>query len=99
MPILRLSVFVVLFLFTFGSGVFGQQPEIIDQVVAKVGGEIILLSDIESQFALMKSEQGSLPEEARCLILDNLMTQKLLLNQARIDSIEVGDEEVMAIID
>jgi len=94
MPILRLSVFVVLFLFTFGSGVFGQQPEIIDQVVAKVGGEIILLSDIESQFALMKSEQGSLPEEARCLILDNLMTQKLLLNQARIDSIEVGDEEV-----
>ena len=72
----------------------GQQSEIIDQVVAKVGGEIILLSDLESQFALMESEQGPMPEEARCYILDNIMTQKLMLNQARIDSVEVGDEEV-----
>lgn len=72
----------------------GQQSEIIDQVVAKVGGEIILLSDLESQFALLQSEQGPMPEQTRCLILDNLMTQKLMLNQARIDSIEVGDEEV-----
>ncbi|MBI1225246.1 MAG: peptidylprolyl isomerase [Bacteroidetes bacterium] len=71
------------------------QREVIDKVVANVGGEYILLSELEEQIALIADKQGGkLPPDARCLMLDNLLTQKLLVNQAKIDSVEVKDEEV-----
>lgn len=70
------------------------QRTIIDKVVATVGGELVLLSEIEEQFALMEAQEGGLPEGARCNILDNLLVSKLLLNQAKLDSIEVSDDEV-----
>lgn len=83
----------------FVSNVFGQNREIIDQVIAKVGSEIILLSDIEEQYALMQAQQGISDPNARCLILDQLLAQRLMLNQARLDSLVVTDEEVQAQLD
>lgn len=70
------------------------QRAVIDKVVATVGSEVILLSEVEEQYALLKAQRPNTPTEARCNILDNLLTVKLLVNQARLDSIEVSDEEV-----
>lgn len=70
------------------------QPEIIDKVVATVGGELVLLSEVEEQHALMQAQNGVVGPDARCNILDNIMISKLLLNQAKLDSIEVSDDEV-----
>ncbi|RMF31311.1 MAG: peptidylprolyl isomerase [Bacteroidetes bacterium] len=81
-------------LFLLLSGTLCAQQEIIDKVVANVGGEILLLSEVEEQFALMSAQQGALPPEARCAIVDQLLAQKLLVNQAKLDSVEVSDEEV-----
>jgi len=67
---------------------------VIDRVVATVGGEIILLSEVQEQFAYVQKEQPTLPEEFRCNVLQNLIVQKLLVNQAKLDSVEVKDEEV-----
>ncbi|MBR9923119.1 MAG: peptidylprolyl isomerase [Bacteroidetes bacterium] len=76
------------------------QSEVIDKVVAQVGGELILLSEIEEQYSLLSQQQGSqLPEDARCFILDGILAQKLLVNQAKIDSVLVTDEEVEAQLD
>jgi peptidyl-prolyl cis-trans isomerase SurA len=75
------------------------QREVIDKVVATVGGELILLSEIEEQRALMASQQENLPPNVRCNIMDQVMSTKLLLNQAKLDSIVVGDEEVEAQLD
>lgn len=73
------------------------QREIIDKVIANVGGEYVLLSELEEQLALIRERQGGkLPPNVRCLMLDNLLTQKLLINQAKIDSVLVADEEVEA---
>jgi peptidyl-prolyl cis-trans isomerase SurA len=77
---------------------FGQR-EVIDKVVATVGGELVLLSEIEEQLALMEAQSGVLPENARCNIADQIMASKLLLNQSKLDSIEVSDEEVEAQLD
>ena len=77
------------------ASAFGQQ-EVLDKVIAKVGSEYVLLSELEEQFALLKDQQGTLPPTARCFILDNLLTNKLLINQAKLDSVEVADEEVEA---
>jgi len=74
---------------------FAQSDKaVIDRVVATVGGEIILLSEVQEQFAYAKQQQATLPEEYRCVVLQNLVVQKLLVNQAKLDSVEVKDEEV-----
>jgi len=65
-------------------------------VIAHVGGEFVLLSELEEQYALLAERQGKIPQDARCYILDNIMTQKLLVNQAKLDSVVVSDEEVEA---
>ncbi len=75
----------------------GAQAQVIDKVIATVGDELVLLSEIEEQYSLMQSNNsGEMPEGARCSILDGILTNKLLLNQARLDSVEVADEEVEA---
>ena len=82
-------------LFTALLSIVGYaQEEIIDKVVATVGSEIVLLSELEEQRALIQAQQGGLPEGARCGILDQLMANKLLVNQAKLDSLEVTDQEV-----
>jgi peptidyl-prolyl cis-trans isomerase SurA len=83
-----------LLLLTVSVGL-GAQSTVIDQVIARVGGEYILLSDLEEQFALAASQSNEeLPAEARCQMLDQLLVGKLLLNQSKLDSIEVTDAEV-----
>ncbi|MCB0588184.1 MAG: peptidylprolyl isomerase, partial [Phaeodactylibacter sp.] len=82
----------------FGPGCLAQR-EVIDKVVATIGGELVLLSEVEEQHALMEAQSGVLPEGARCNIMDQLMASKLLINQAKLDSIEVSDEEVEAQLD
>jgi peptidyl-prolyl cis-trans isomerase SurA len=71
------------------------QKELLDKIVCTVGGETILLSEVEDQFSYMKSQKGeTIPPEARCLIMDNLMLNALLINQSKVDSVLVSDEEV-----
>jgi peptidyl-prolyl cis-trans isomerase SurA len=72
------------------------QKEVIDKVIAHVGSEIVLLSELEEQYSLVSEKNAGLPPDARCLILDNILTSKLLINQAKLDSIEVTEAEVEA---
>ncbi len=70
------------------------QSAVIDKVVAMVGGEIVLLSEVEEQYSLMRSQNPTVPAEARCNVIDQLLVNKLLLNQAKLDSVEVSEVEV-----
>lgn len=88
------QIIVVLVLALMCGQSLWAQKEVIDKVVAIVGSELVLLSDIEEQRALMEAQNGALPENARCLILDNMLSTNLLLNQAKLDSVVVTDEEV-----
>lgn len=89
-----------LLLLLLPMGLFAQNDKaVIDRVVATVGGEIILLSEVQEQYAYAKKDQPDLPEEYQCAVLQNLIVQKLLVNQAKLDSIEVKDEEVETQID
>ena len=54
----------------------------------------MLLSEVEEQISLMAARSGVLPEGARCAVMDQLLANKLLINQAKLDSIEVSEEEV-----
>ena len=67
-----------------------QRPQtILDEVVAVVGKNIILQSDIETQYLQYRMQgyiEGS-SSTIKCNILREVIFQKLLLNQADIDSI------------
>lgn len=86
---------LLFFFLCLSANIFAQR-EIIEQVIAHVGSEIVMLSELEEQHALLSERQGNLPPDARCFILDQILTTKLLVNQAKLDSIIVGDEEVEA---
>ncbi len=72
------------------------QRLLLDKIVAKVGGETVLLSEVEEQYALITSQNPKVPQDLRCEIMDNVMVNKLLLNQAKLDSVQVDDDEVEA---
>lgn len=68
--------------------------KVIDKIVAQIGDEIILLSSLQEQrLQLIQSgiEGNTLSD---CAFLEEFMFEKLLINQAKIDSIEVPDEMV-----
>ena len=88
----RLPVFLLLLLPALLSA--QSEKAVIDNVVATVGGEIILLSEVQEQFSYARQQQQDIPEDYGCIILQNLLVQKLLVNQAKLDSVEVRDEEV-----
>lgn len=85
--------FLLLFLVSV-MGSLSAQKQIIDKVTATVGGELVLLSEVEEQISLMQAQNGQVPEGAHCNIMDQVLVTKLLLNQAKLDSIEVTDIEV-----
>ena len=73
-----------------------DDAQVIDQIVAVVGKNIILESDIENQY-LNYRMQGSIKggyETIRCQILEEQLFQKLMVAQAEVDSIEVNDAQV-----
>lgn len=70
--------------------------KVIDEIVAQIGNIPILLSDVENQRIQFQSEGGDLNNETNCVVLEELLYQKLLLNQAKVDSIEITDGQVNA---
>jgi len=72
-----------------------SQNKVIDQVVAVVGGKMIMQSDIENQYAQYVMQGYKKGDTAfKCSLLEDLMFQKLLLIQAEIDSVNITDSQV-----
>ncbi|MBU1009551.1 MAG: peptidylprolyl isomerase [Bacteroidetes bacterium] len=92
----KLRLLVLLLLPLLAKPVFAQQNQIIDQVVAIVGKNVILQSDIENQYIQYRLQRGISggAQTIRCQILEDLLFQKLMLNQAEIDSITVTPEQI-----
>lgn len=65
-----------------------------DRVIATVGNEIILSSDIDAQYMILKNQGGDKINSTRGLILDQLLANALLAAHAERDSVEVTDTEV-----
>ena len=72
-----------------------NSQQLVDAVTVIIGNEIILLSEIESLVLTQRSMGDKTPvNKLRCEILEDLMIQKLFLDQARIDSIIITQDEV-----
>lgn len=71
-----------------------QEKVIIDRVVAVIGNSAILKSDIVEQRRMLDAQGVDLGRNPDCVLLDDIMFQKLLFNQAVIDSVEVNEAQV-----
>jgi len=78
---------------TLLGGLSGQAM-ILDRVVAVVGEFVILQSDIESMNLQNKAQGINIPGDEKCALLENFLGEKLLINQAKIDSIEISESSV-----
>jgi peptidyl-prolyl cis-trans isomerase SurA len=71
------------------------QGGIVDKTIAVVGNEVIMISDIESEIQMMQYNYGMQSDrKARCELLENMMSSKLFLMQARVDSLVVNNDMV-----
>ncbi|HSG67782.1 MAG TPA: peptidylprolyl isomerase, partial [Bacteroidales bacterium] len=75
-----------------------QEQKVIDQIVAVVGQNIILESDIENQYYQYRMQTGTISggSSIRCRMLETMLFQKLLLTQAELDSVVVSENDVKA---
>ncbi|MBS1529483.1 MAG: peptidylprolyl isomerase [Bacteroidetes bacterium] len=70
------------------------QTRNLDKIAAVVGSSIVLKSDIELRYANALASGMPPSESFKCDILKSFITQKLLAQQAVIDSVTVTDEDV-----
>ena len=91
------SIFIItVLLFAAGIGAKAQTygGGLIDKSIAIVGNDVILLSDIEEEVRMMLASGMTVESNTRCQILENLVSSRLFLTQARLDSLTVTDEQV-----
>ena len=79
------------------SFVFTQSKAIsLEKIVAQIGDNIILQSDIDAQKLQLKQNGEELTNNSNCQVIESLIMQNLLLNQAEIDSVKISDSQVEA---
>lgn len=83
---------ILLLLASFNT-LFAQKTTI-NKIVAIVGDNIILQSDIDREYADYIARGNAENQEVKCYIVQQMLTQKLLTQQAVIDSVTVTDDEV-----
>jgi peptidyl-prolyl cis-trans isomerase SurA len=74
---------------------FGQR-QVVDKVAAQVGDNIILMSDLQGQKLQAIQAGVAAGKEMDCQILEEVMYNELLLNQAKLDSVDIPDQQVDA---
>lgn len=67
---------------------------VVDKIIAKVDNYILLNSEFEGAYQNYLTNGGRASEQARCGIFGQLVTNKLLVAKAEIDSVIVTDLEV-----
>ena len=98
MKILSNIILILLFsLNLYSQDIKLENKQSIDKIVAIVGNEIVLASEVDAQMARMLQQDNSLnfyDTEKRKEVLNALIDEKLLIQKAEKDSIQVSDQEI-----
>jgi peptidyl-prolyl cis-trans isomerase SurA len=73
-----------------------QKKMVADKIAAIVGDKIVLRSDVEGEMVNLQrnTPDNSLPPNASCLIMEQIIAQKVMVMQAERDSLPVSDADV-----
>jgi peptidyl-prolyl cis-trans isomerase SurA len=94
-------VFTLVTALVLGTLAVAQNPRKVtaDKIVGIVGDKIILKSDVYNDILDRRRRGEEVPENADCSIMEQILTLKALVLQAEKDSIQVGDDEIDALLD
>lgn len=93
----RISYILACLLFT--STLFSQNV-VLDEVIAVVGDEILSKTELETKYSGLLTQPGiKITDNTKCEVMEDLLYSKMLLNQAKVDSIEVTDGQVESELD
>ena len=90
---------VTLVLAVFANVVTYAQDNVVDEVVWVVGDEAILKSDVEEARMDALYNGRRFDGDPYCVIPEEIAVQKLFLHQAKLDSIEVSEAEIIQRVD
>lgn len=88
------KIFGIFFILSLLISTVSAQERLVDKVIATVGSAYILQSDLEMEYTQFLAQGNKPDEKVKCYILNQLLVQKLLSQQAAIDSIEISETEV-----
>lgn len=84
----------LMILFCLVGFLSNAQVKNIDRIIAIVGDRPILFSDIETQRLQLMNSGQDLGANGRCMLLEQILFQNLLLAQADLDSVEVSEGQI-----
>jgi len=94
------KIFTIIAASLFALPVLAQPQKVVaDKIVGIVGDKIILRSDVYNEILDRQRRNEPVPDNAVCLVMDQILIIKALTLQAEKDSIVVGDEEIEALLD
>ncbi len=93
---MRFLLKLSLVLLCINAAVAQNNSQVIDKIAAQIGDNIILQSDINAQKLQMIQAKMEVNSKTDYEILEELMYQNLLINQAKLDSLVVSDAQVDA---
>ncbi|MGA1248971.1 MAG: peptidylprolyl isomerase [Candidatus Kapaibacteriota bacterium] len=99
---LNIIIAILFFLPFMYESAFAQQSQVLDKIVATVGREIVLQSDIEGRIAMFMQQNPKInPSDPtlRKQVLDALISERLMVTKAVEDSIVVQEEEINQSLD
>ena len=92
---MRFISFIFIFFLFFPCSAQEESPGVVlDKIISKIDDYIVLKSELESTYLDVLSRGQRLSGNTKCAVLKNLITNKLLVAKAEIDSIMVEDNEV-----
>ncbi len=81
-----------------GEPIPNPDEQIIDKVIIKVGGEYVLYSEVINNYRYIKNNNPKANINI-CAVAEQVISQKILVDQAKLDSVEVSDIEVEGQLD
>lgn len=73
--------------------------DLLDGVMGVVGNEVILLSDLQARQGQILSNRIPYIGDLECVAMEAMLFEKLIVHQAKVDSVEVGEEQVDAALE
>ncbi len=94
----KISIALTVLFFALSATVSAQSI-LIDRVLAVVGDNVVLQSEVEAQYQQMVTGGDSVPADAKCRIFEGLLLERLFVSQAQIDSVVASPDEVEVELD
>ncbi len=87
-------LFSISLVFSFLVG-YSQEPgQMIDRIIAEVGNNVIMQSEIEMEYAQMRDKMGIRDDSIKCYILRQKILDYVLLAKGQLDSVEISEDRV-----